>query len=742
MDYELQNSRAWDEELKDTHEPVVSGEFTWVEVPTGNTPKGAALPKKKNAKQAASSRVAARQPQFVQSLATKQVGQAFSRQARLPAVFYRRAPPGEWQTARRGRLILNEGPAQIREIDTEQISAAQASWRARKLPNATISVPLGIATDLCENLASIAVENGCFLHREKYNSGDTAALGIWGEKSKVQLTKQKIAHALGDDRGQGAGKGYFAKLQSLTPVLRPRHQKRWEQEVKRNRYRQIPPQDVVFGAIGSFHWPSTEYKPEDVLGSSYEALDSIRMDLKCFINYLADGNCFQVMGESKEVQQALLRIRKTCFQLTSRTINPVRVYLPHWRASVVPSHVYLEEYHGPRIIMGATKEEEEEQQKPMHSPRGEGTIEGAQELADAHQSSLLGIERVRLTLANAFKKLHYYQGHITLVIRLGTFVLQRYRTPEDELYELKEYEEMVKESQFYGKVTEEVGDAAATDGILATIQGAEDILVPQDAMIDHPKDVRATFSAVFVFEEEGKKVGDLRLVKSWHETKDEEDVSYQLVEDPDQWTRLDRDIGAPVQLVDLALTDLHTGGAWQFDITSTRSIDKGKLPITMLDFAKNVKIDTAAALRHDEVECFVTCRSAVPFKALRQEVHYRYNIRQSDYRLDLVRFQNFAYRQGKRISQTVSVVTEGQEERQDVPKSAWGLSVSRADWNSEFSKNERLPVGTSAEWPDDMESWFPASVFDDDYGSDGFRSLVSKLAKIEKVLRPETAEDQ
>ena len=60
--------------------------------------------------------------------------------------------------------------------------------------------------------------------------------------------------------------------------MKNRAEQRFENAVKKRRYRRIPPFGTAFDIIGAFYRLPKEYRPEDVLGPSYEALDPVRMD--------------------------------------------------------------------------------------------------------------------------------------------------------------------------------------------------------------------------------------------------------------------------------------------------------------------------------------------------------------------------------------------------------------------------------------------------------------------------------
>ncbi|KAF2206703.1 hypothetical protein CERZMDRAFT_89097 [Cercospora zeae-maydis SCOH1-5] len=547
-----------------------------------------------------------------------------------------------------------------------------------------------------------------------HRSGESDVYGrlpVGGGQDYIALGKGSAASVSSHPRHPASKtKENFAKLASLTPELRRRHEKRWARAVQSNRFRQHPPADLAFGAVGKFAWPD-DYKPQDVFGSQMEALDPIRIQTECYVVF--QDNCFQVLGDNvQNVSDALLRIRRSYFQLTAQSMNGVRRYFSHWRSDVVPSHICLEPYQGPR------SEQSRNDDEYTSTIRGEGET-GARSAALANSS--LSVENAKILIANALRKIHYFRGQLTLGIRLGTFLLEQYKPPEADLYELKEYEEMANQPQFAARVTEELGNAAAGVDVLSAIQGADHLLSPHDAMLDRLQDVVPSYAATFTFPDEQ---GDLCLVKSWQKADsgtESETVVIRMVANPDHWYRCTPDdTSGSTHLLQVALTDVNTGTAWQFDLTAKRSVDPSKLPNKYTHFAASITSDAAT----EEPDQIFARRKSMLTK-IRQEVRYRYNLSHSDYTLDLARFQDYTF--------------SANAKEMDAAEPAWALRISRPEWAENLSRNKDLAVGTSADWSDNIDdAWFPAD-FD---GQDGFAQLVDKLAAIEKVLQAEQAVDQ
>lgn len=257
------------------------------------------------------------------------------------------------------------------------------------------------------------------------------------------------------------------------------------------------------------------------------------------------------------------------------------------------------------------------------------------------------------------------------------------------------------------------------------MQQASDLLVPHDAMADNLSDVRPVYSATFIFEDERK--GDLRLFISWHESEAFGQERPGLTRVPAKWARLDRACGTSSQLVDMSLTDLHTGMAWQFEIQAARFVERHRVSQQLQHFADNVQIDPVLALKQSTERPFVTYNPFVQLKSFRQKISYQYGIKGSDYTLEVSRFQD------RSCMSRGSVV---EKSATNTFEHLWSLNIFRTEWDTMFSSNERLPIGEAANWDDSLEHWFS-----EDFGtwgastSDGFRQLMEKLEKIETAIR-------
>lgn len=346
------------------------------------------------------------------------------------------------------------------QFNIEADSKARKSWRNNEPAKDFVGIPSDLVVQDRFH-QTIAHENETFVctNDDRPGHGDIT-FGIWGEEEAVVATRQAIEARVKDWQGPSKSQGEaqrrsqgkshrgsrWAKVVSLTPARRDKVEALWLVEVRRQRFRRRPPPDMTFGAIGTFHW-SLAYRPEEVFGSNYEALDPIRMDCRAYIIFDSERNAFQVMGKVEPVKNALVRIRKACFQVVARQIAPVRLYLLHWpEGTRLPSYVALEPYQGLKTTSECLE------YALMNSPLARGEDFGSRPV-NGDSSAIEA--RVGNVLLRTLSKLHYLRGQIRLRIRLGRFLATQFKKPTEGVYTFNDYEQMIGESQFTGEVTQE-----------------------------------------------------------------------------------------------------------------------------------------------------------------------------------------------------------------------------------------------------------------------------------------------
>ena len=289
-----------------------------------------------------------------------------------------------------------------------------------------------------------------------------------------------------------------------------------------------------------------------------------------------------------------------------------------------------------------------------------------------------------------------------------------------------------------------LGNKATEQAALQILQEWNDLITPQDATTEHLVVVQPMYSIVFTFED---SAGDLRLTVTWKlmQDADSKDEAFEGVSK--KWARLERaaedanpktgieqyDPNAGMSsLLDVALTDLNTGMAWQFDVNAAQAVDKSRLSESYVEFEHSIKVNNEAVRKRSAEKLFVFYRpSGVRVKSIQQNVSYRYYLSQTDYNLELTRFQNRVF--PPRTAETMSFSSTAPT----VFEPRWSLSVYRTEWDQTLSENEHLPIGQKANWADDVDTWFPEDAGSEDAQRNGlgFAQLMTKLKKVAKLMR-------
>jgi hypothetical protein len=386
-----------------------------------------------------------------------------------PILYSRKYPPanrGQSQ-ALAGRQISRQQHVQSGIIEQNQVllddpvATAETEWRLRKAPVTRINLPIDIALR-DKKYEELVREQGAFIHTlTEYRPKDPyVEFGIWGEPSKAAGARQRILHLIDasgrpsrDSRRAEFGAPFFSKIASLTPELRVESEFNWRRDVQKEKFRQHPPLDMAHHSIGHFHWPNDgDLRPDEVMGKTYEALDPIRMECKCYIVWIDDMSTFRVMGDLEAVKRALHRIRMAYFQIAAQSVIPVHLHVIRVREGARLSlQVEREPYRGQTCLVSNG-----DMQPPyLVAPQTRGQCCSEVKLETVRKQA--GIHELQIKhIMTGLKQLQYYRGQMKLSFRLGRLILEQAWVPKsNNSYSLDEYLTMTKESQFKARVTDE-----------------------------------------------------------------------------------------------------------------------------------------------------------------------------------------------------------------------------------------------------------------------------------------------
>ena len=251
-------------------------------------------------------------------------------------------------------------------------------------------------------------------------------------------------------------------------------------------------------------------------------------------------------------------------------------------------------------------------------------------------------------------------------------------------------------------------------------------------MVHTLDEVEPIHTAIFIIED---NAGDLCLEISWKERTDSSGSSQPEFEELSRtWTKLDRGTTSQSSLIDISLLNLKNSSAWHFELSASIAVDTNRLGAQLRNLANSIRADIHDARQQRSDEPFVRWYQHVHVRMLQQRTTYLFALKNSNYTLELTRFQDRVYTRG-----THSFV----EPKCETYEPRWSLEVYHSMWDTLFTRNEHLAVGAMVDWDDDVKTWFPEDDDMEDFaqvkGEAGFEQLVAKLDQVEKlVLRSES----
>lgn len=259
---------------------------------------------------------------------------------------------------------------------------------------------------------------------------------------------------------------------------------------------------------------------------------------------------------------------------------------------------------------------------------------------------------------------------------------------------------------------------------LRTLQSADDFFFPCDNSVSTLAQIKPIYTAIFIIAD---KAGDMRLEMSWHEVQDGKKRILERVST--RWSRLDRGMDSASPLVDISLLNLGNRTAWQFDLLATQVVEYCRLAQEHRHFIESIRVDGENRYKKRPDKPFVKWSPYAHVKMLQQRVSYQFGLMNSDFTLELSRFQDRVYTQKSRLPGNADCQTYEQR---------WCLEVYHNNWDTMLTRNEHLAVGEMADWDEGVKTWFPEDDEPGDFsqvkGERGFEQLVAKLGLIEKLV--------
>ena len=241
---------------------------------------------------------------------------------------------------------------------------------------------------------------------------------IWGNNVQVQNTIEELKQWLGRFREteirRPLAKEKFAREHSTISAQYRRMQNQMAKEAAIQKFQQVPEEARVFGCTGSFLWPVEEVRPEELLGSSLEALDPIRFEYQSHIIFDNKLSVFRILSDNSEsVKQTLSRIEGIMKEFIAKSgRRTIEYIIEPPSSSAIRREICI--IPGPNKIPTLTG-------KVLDRMSGDAWLQQHADMA------IRNTHRIEQALRKTIANLPYYRGQLQMRIEFGTFALTQFK---------------------------------------------------------------------------------------------------------------------------------------------------------------------------------------------------------------------------------------------------------------------------------------------------------------------------
>lgn len=276
-------------------------------------------------------------------------------------------------------------------------------------------------------LEEIGVRFGTFIRPPQFLLDRT--LLLWGSEDQIRRTKaelsdwiQKVTPEIPGPRDSTlmkAKKDGFPKTGELQSKRERAADAKLKEDAEKQKYQRDPQEGQKFPFRGYFLWPTEEVKPEELLGPSFEAYDSIRTFNAAHITFDVKLSCFKILSNTEDaIQQILQRIEGTMREYVARSgkfYSMILISFP--KASRMCKAIRM--LPGPGLasrpfLTGEPLSDDEVRQFEEQKI--------ATELADR--------KKMQRALGKVILRLPFYRGNVCMRVFFGVFTFTTFRWPE------------------------------------------------------------------------------------------------------------------------------------------------------------------------------------------------------------------------------------------------------------------------------------------------------------------------
>ncbi|KAL2858329.1 hypothetical protein BJX68DRAFT_262857 [Aspergillus pseudodeflectus] len=670
---------------------------------------------------------------------------------KAPALLTKNAgPPQRAARARsrgsRGRGRYNKGTVHSSQLF--QDTSAKSKWRNGAKPDGVVQLPASFGVFKHEFFG--AVRTTTFLKKsdgvrgrnevfEEINKRTNAyvnppgytdqVIHIWGEPPQVTAAEEIIRAAI--FKCNSFNKVVNKKIADWTKIRAYSENKEANADFKEKRdivlqqLRGPPGPGFSFSEQLLFLWPKDGPSMNDCLGPQLEYLDLFRARFECHMWSPKDlPGYICAVGQSHEAMKEIAQRLRT-------------LYAESVAKSNVKTKLYLVEPPEPRIMKSEIIVKKEYN---LHKPMLQGNPLSSNGLTKWQDRVVLIDSKNRARLQDAIERslvgIAYVRGHLRMRINLGTFVLDKYAVPEDNMpfYGFEEFREMLLHEQTKGRLIPVL--KVDQSNLLKRCFKATHLIERCDGMSSPLRSAELAYSVNFEFTGSDKSM--LRLEAEFAKSPGAQD--YEITQR--RWLRPRTGGHAADQRPPLhvAVTDFGRSD-WQLEIKSLDFHDTASINTALKRFSHTIGFQHTENMGDisAEPERKVIFPADAPVSRFIEKTALRYSLKDTDYIFEIARYDEY-----RRVDlavhpgQTGTTITGGISK---TPFTTWGASIFGTNWDNLLGGHANLPVGQAARYSPSLSTFFPSKessteIEDEAKGFWEFIDLVKQAAELLGPTQP------
>ena len=615
-------------------------------------------------------------------------------------------------------------------------NSARAAYRKRQPHSATFRLSQDcdkiflLPRQMYDYFEGLGVRNGSFVPPPQHPKDRD--LRIWGSPAKVEKTITELREYLlrGGPQAESkksvkpGGKENFAKENSaIGPGFKQKQNQMLKQALIQD-FQRVPETGRTYGFTGAFLWPVEEVKPEEFLGDSLEALDSIRFQFKCHIVFDNQISAFKIFSNDPgSVEKTMLRITGVMKEYTAKFTTRNGRRIVNYVVEAPTTSIMRKDI---KILPGPTTNSGLSAGKiPLLTGEILGKVAYASWLKKSEVMNVQNIHRIEQDLRKAIQLLPYYRGNIRMRIQYGTFELTTLRWPENtKSMPFQEFMMNLALPGTKGRMLRDLQVKKDAATIMRKVHGATGLFEPLNHSTFELEDVVPSFAACFMFQESDGPTYQLDVgyvPDSFDDRMHEKAHSI--------WTRPDRRDNRTVHGV--YKIQIDGGSSWMLHILNENTMDKSRITPRMEEFANSVTLKKSPPgplkpTGHKMFQWRKDVYGAMVPRSFEQKTSYKYRLKHNtEYVFEIARYD---------------VYGDSKDENTPVHTS-WAATLFNCEWDATLAGNSELDIGQSGDWNPRLATFFPAHGSSVDKGPDPgvvkFLSIVDMVTAFTDSLKKE-----